>query len=156
MVTLQRLGVLLVVGILGCASSPPAQEATPVASKQPDAQHLLVVMRAAKDGVQIVSAKVVPMAMPLDRGGTTPGPDWWQIEMLDRSGKSVSATKIRPPDVVRGEFPGSDGSMEAHQTKQDTTEFIVRFPVVSDGATIKVSAPDRELGRAAIPEGVLR
>lgn len=147
----------------GAPAPAPAGPATQRNAPVPDqAQHLLLVVRATGHRLEVVSARIVPIPLPLNRAPARPAPDDWHVELLDAAGTSMAATDVHPPDVVRGEFAGADGAIEPHRATPAMTEFLVRFPAITGAAAIKVLvavapatgaavAPARELGRAQLP-----
>jgi hypothetical protein len=141
------------------SAGPATQRNVPVPDQ---AQHLLLVVRATGHRLEVVSARIAPIPLPLNRAPARPAFDDWHVELLDAAGTSMAAIDVHPPDVVRGEFAGADGAIEPHRVTPAMTEFLVRFPVVTGAAAIKVSAaaapapggavaPARELGRAQLP-----
>ena len=156
---------LVIVAACACGSGRPpgdpvADPAATSTGNQPAAnQHLLLVVRAVDHRLEVVSARIAPVPMPLDRAPLAAAPDAWHVELLDAGGASMVATDLRPPDVVRGEFAGADGTMEAHRVTVPTAEFVVRFPVTPGASSIVVStsatggarSARREIGRAPLP-----
>lgn len=142
------------------AGDPAAAPAAPAEPAGPQGkQHLLLVVRRSDHRLEVVSARVVPVPLPLDRAPRAASPDAWHVELLDAAGATMAATDLPPADVVRGEFAGSGGAIEAHRVTPAATEFLVRFPVspgassivISTGATSGVRAARREIGRAPLP-----
>ena len=157
---------VIVAGLACGGNRPPgdpvADPAAAPAGGQPASaanQHLLLVVRAVDHRLEVVSARIAPVPMPLDRAPIAAAPDAWHVELLDAAGASMVATDLRPPDVVRGEFAGDDGTMDAHRVTVPTTEFLVRFPVtpgavsmvISTRATGGARSARREIGRAPLP-----
>jgi hypothetical protein len=159
------VGCFVIIAASACGSSRPPGDpvadpaAMPAASQPAANQHLLLVVRAVDHRLEVVSARIAPVPMPLDRAPLAAAPDAWHVELLDAAGASMVATDLRPPDVVRGEFAANDGTMDAHRVTVPTTEFLVRFPVTPGAASILIStsatggtrSARHEIGRAPLP-----
>lgn len=159
---------MVIAAVLACGGNRPpgdpvGEPGTAPAVREPApsdaAQHLLLVVRAIDHRLEVVSARIAPVPLPLDRAPRAALPDDWHVELLDAAGASLGATDLRPPDVVRGEFAGDGGAIEAYRITPARTEFLVRFPVtpgaasivISTGATSGARAARREIGRAPLP-----
>lgn len=158
-------GCLVIVAAFACGGNRPPGDpvtdppATSTGSQPAANQHLLLVVRAVEHRLEVVSARIAPVPMPLDRAPLAAAPDAWHVELLDAAGASMVATDLRPPDVIRGEFARDDGTMDAHRVTVPTTEFLVRFPVTPGAASMVIStnatggarSARREIGRAPLP-----
>lgn len=75
----------------------------------------------------------------------------WKVVVEDAGGVVLFEQEIPAANLVRGEFAGRNGAVEAVHLRVSTASFAVRLPVLAAGATV------RFLGRAAsLPDGDAR
>ena len=111
-------------------------------------RHLLLVLEHDSRGFRVRRSQRVATPLPAKRFVEA---RQWRAEVESSTGQLLFSAAIPPADELRGEFASADGGMRAVHFQRETFAFVLRVPVLEQGARIRLWNEDLELGIVAYP-----
>lgn len=112
----------------------PLPSQAPVAEEE---RHVLVDLAYSGEGLRLLGASEVPLPLPRFRGGSRGA---WRVVVEDAAGEPLYETRLDPPNLIRGEFEGTDGRIEGVRVLRPEATFAVRLPLLKAARRIRVYA----------------
>ncbi len=146
-----------------CAREPEAKPVPEPASVRPaplsaaEGSYLLVNVAITPATTEVREARRVPSPLPKERA---PVQRPWRVDVEDAARVVLFSQPLPAANVLRGEFAGADGRMEAVHFRTHDAHFALRVPDLAGAATLRFwgaaasLAPD-DLRSAGAPDSMV-
>ena len=157
------LAAVCVSALWACARNEPASASSASASAlapmnprtpaEAPPRHVLLTIEIGSAGMKVLGSTAVDAPLPIDR---TPERAPWRIRVEDASGGTLYVGAVEAAGVLRGEFAGPGGKIEAVHLAKDPAVLPVRIPALPGAKTLRLfakpeSVPDDARAKSAPP-----
>lgn len=97
-------------------------------------RHLLLVVQRDPSGFHVHDSKVVESAVPVPR---VVNEQPWRVDIEDAQANRLYSVGMPQKGLLRGEFAGADGGIEAVHLTPETFAFVVRVPLLASARRIR-------------------